>query len=140
MPLSLKFHKDPGDIHKIKLNMHERCINVHAPILTYVSACFCLMCVDVFTDFDQNFFGCPLLCFELKFKIPYSSNLYLQRYLQNDNDIGLMIDFQCIMHIFTKSSNMNNQLIKMDIFGNCISKCNSLIKIYKTYQALLTEK
>ena len=130
MPLSLKFHKDPGDIRKVKLNMHARGIKAHAPISTYVSARF--WCVH---RFWPTFFGCPLLSFERKVKISYCSELYLQRYLQNDNDIGLMIDFQCIVHIFTKSSNVNNQWMKMDIFGNCRSKCNSLSKIYKSCQS-----
>ena len=39
--------------------------------------------------------------YELIYKLSKTSELSLQRYLQNDIDVSLIIHFQCVLFIFT---------------------------------------
>ena len=115
LTLSLKFHKDSsffcGDICQITLNMHTRGINACAHILMHTCACFLLVCARMCIDLYQNFITGPLLYYEPKFHILQRSKLQFRRYLQNINDIGLIINFDFLyFHSYAppKSSKVNN--------------------------------
>ena len=84
MTLSLKVSKPP--LQRYLQNNAEHACNRHkckCKVSTHVHALFCFVCARFCTDLYQNLFGCPLLCYELKFQISKRSDHQLWRFLQN---------------------------------------------------------
>ena len=72
----------------------------------------------------QNFFNRPLLLYELKFQI---SELWLRRYLQNNADICLVLNFLCILHVFICKANQYPHLCVCVCV--CLSVCPQFCKL-----------
>ena len=59
-----------------------------------------LVSARVCTDLYEKLFDDSLLPYEDKSQISYRSEFSLRRYLQNNTEICLILNFLCILHIF----------------------------------------
>ena len=64
------------------------------------SLLFCKYLANKSSDLFEIFYSIQLLSCELNFKISKWSRLLLRRYLQNNTDVCLILNFQCNLHNF----------------------------------------
>ena len=68
------------------------------------------------------------------YQISWRSKLWLWRYLQNNNDVCLILNFICISNLSIKiPSKCENYLKLVGTYGNYISKC-PMMELYASFQ------
>ena len=100
-----------------------------------------LLCARVCTDLYEKSFDNSLLSYEYKSKISLRSELVLRRYLQNNTDVWLILNFLCFFNIcWIFASKFHSNLKLMQIFLDYLETQfqNVTILLEKIYLSQLT--